>query len=132
MRFSLSSATGGTCAAMVCFLVLSVVAVGVEVAQQGDLGPVVDQLAVDVKHERGAGELGVGPLGRAAWLGQIVLSPAANAVEPRGIRGVQLGEGGVCRAGVVEGLVVGLRTIEVVLCPCPENAHDDVSEPPRD
>ena len=91
----------------------------------------VDQLAVDVQHERGPGSSPRGPP-RARTARRDRPPPAADALEPRGVRGVELGQGGACRAGVLEGLVVGLRAVEVVVRACPEDAHDDVRQAPRD
>ena len=61
---------------------LSVGAVSVEVAEQGDLGAVVDHLAVDVGDQRGQRLVGVRALGRAARPGQALLAEAADALDP--------------------------------------------------
>jgi hypothetical protein len=72
-------------------------AVGVEVAQQGDLGAVVQCLAVDVQHQRGHGVLGEGAFGRAARPGEPGLTEALDAGQPCGVHGIELAE---CLRGV--------------------------------
>src|SRR3954471_3971196 len=95
-------------------MVLSVVAVGPEVPQHGDLGAVVDDLTVDVQDERAPGVLGPGTLGGAdrhhpASPGR----PAADAGQPPRIPLVELAQRLVRAAGVGEGCVVDRRTAEV-------------------
>src|SRR5512139_980607 len=112
MRLSRSSATGGTCAGMVVSPEVggsccgSARSVRPEVSKQRDLGAVVDHFAVDVEDQLGAGMVGPGSLRRAARLGQLLVAPTAHAREPRGIPFVELPQGDVSGARIVEGLVV--------------------------
>ena len=63
---------------------LSVGAVSVEVAEQGDLGAVVDHLAVDVGDQRRQRLVGVRTLGRSARPGQALLAEARGRPRPSG------------------------------------------------
>src|ERR1700743_663329 len=56
-----------------------------QVAQQGDLGAVVQGLAVDVQHERGQRDLGVRAFRRAAGAGETPGAQSADAGRPRGV-----------------------------------------------
>ena len=60
-------------------------AVGVEIAQQGDLGAVVDHLAVDVGDEIGQRRLGERALGGPARPGEPLLAEPAHARQPGGV-----------------------------------------------
>jgi len=106
--------------------------VGVEVTEQRDLCAVVDELTVDVEDELDARVLGPGALARSAGLGERGLVPAPGACGPGGEGCVDLGQGLVGGAGVVEGEVVDLGAAEVAVHPGAEDADDDVREPPGD
>ena len=105
-------------------------AVGVEVAQQGDLGAVVDDLPVDVGDQDAERLVGVRALGRTARPRQAVLAEAADAPDPLGVGLVELGQRTIGGAGVGEGLVVDERTAEMGRVAGAEDADDDVPEPP--
>ena len=64
----------------------------VQVAQQRDLGPMVDGLPVDVQHQVGHGELGPRPLGRPAGLGQPGVAQPAHSRDPGRVHLVELGQ----------------------------------------
>ena len=111
---------------------LSVVAVGVEVTEQGDLCPVVDELAVDVEHELDARVLGPRALARAARLGEAASSqPRTPAVQAAKAASTWASASSAV-PGVVEGEVVDLRSAEVAVHAGAEDADDDVREPPGD
>src|SRR6476469_3433328 len=130
MRLSRSSATGGTWAAIA--VSRSVVAVGVEVTEQGDLGAVVDDLAVDVEHELGPGAVGPRTLAGPARLGERVYVPATHAGGPGGEGLVELLERSPGGRGIRERQVVDRGSVEVAVHPGAEHADDDVREPPGD
>ena len=68
------------------------VAVRVEVAEQGDLGQVMDHLAVDMQDQCRQGSIGIGTFGRAGCKGNIgiyvpiSIKKLAGAIRPRGAR----------------------------------------------
>src|SRR6266516_4151513 len=107
-------------------------AVGVQVAQQGDLGAVVQCLAVDVQHQRGHRVLGEGAFGGAARPGEPGIAEALDAGQPCGVHVIELLECLRCGPGVVERLVVHCWPAEVVGDPGTKHADDEVRKPPRD
>src|SRR5690606_23986843 len=66
--------------------------VPVEVADQADLGQVVDQLPVDVQHQPRHGVLGEGPLGLAARAGEPGLAARLHPRLPSRVLRVELGQ----------------------------------------
>src|SRR5579862_858839 len=74
----------------------------VEVAQQGHLGPVMDDLTVNMQDEPGHGVIRVRAFGRAAWPGEPFGPERLDALDPGRVAGVQLGERGGSRSGVLE------------------------------
>src|SRR5436190_3761770 len=87
--------------------------VAVEVAEEADLGAVVDRFAVDVQHERGHRGPGVRSFGRSARARQAVLAQPAYALDPHGVRLVELPQRLAGRTGVSEALVVARRPAEM-------------------
>ena len=92
----------------------------------------VDHLAVDVQHQRGHRASAYGPSAGPHGRGEAVVAEGADAVEPRGVLRVELGEGLVGGAGVVArsrsrraGRRSGRRCAS-------RDADDDVAEPPGD
>lgn len=70
-----------------------------QVAQQCHLGTVVQHLPVDVQHQLGHRVLGEGALRRTALPGQTCRAKASDAIGPRRVQPVKLGQGTVGRAG---------------------------------
>lgn len=102
------------------------------VAQQRDLGPMMDDLAVDVRHEGGHRSFRPGSLRRATWTGECLLAEVADPGDPGGVLLIELGQRTVCSGGVVPGHVVGGRATEVGVRAGTENSDDQVSDAPGD
>lgn len=76
----------------------------VEVAQQTDLGQVVDQLAVDVQHQIGHGHLGEGLL-LTDWDPELGVAETAHPSQPDVKLGLELVERGDRAASLFPALV---------------------------
>ena len=106
--------------------------VGVKVTDAGDLGSVVNHLAVDVQDQRQHRLGGVRALGGAARPVQGGGVEAAHPGDPAGVGLVELGERRIGVSGVPPRLVVRGRAAEVGVVAHREHADDHVGHPPRD
>jgi uncharacterized membrane protein len=103
----------------------------VEVTEQGDLGAVVQHLAVDVQEESRHRRLRVGLRGSAGPR-QPGRAQPVHTVDPRGITRVELGQRRRRVARVLVRAVVEGRPAEVRGDPHAEHADHDVPDPPGD
>src|SRR5439155_22671483 len=106
--------------------------VAVEVTEEADLGAVMDRFAVDVQDECRHRGPGVRPFGRAAEAAQPVLAQSAHALDPHGVRLVELPQRLARRTGVSEAVVVARRSAEMGGAALAEDPDDDVPQPPGD
>ena len=84
-----------------------------EIAQQGDLGAVMDDLTVDVENQGGEGTIRIRALAAADGPGEFVDAQAGDPVTPPLVGGVELVESLAGGAGVGERDVVDRRAAEV-------------------